>query len=103
MSYEVSVDVEGSNIQCSCCSERNVCLSVIEPLTVSFELYSCQVSMYFIVCVQLLVTLAACKLNVMVWHLSVCPFVCLSVPSFFQMLIERLFSNLNRVRGTYST
>ena len=42
----MSVDVEGSNIQCSCCSERNVCLSVIEPLTVSFELYSCQVCVH---------------------------------------------------------
>ena len=48
VSYEISVDVEGSSIQCSCCSERNVCLSVIEPLTVNFHLYSCQVSVHLL-------------------------------------------------------
>ena len=43
VSYEISVDVEGLTVQCSCCSQRNVCLSVIEPLTVSFQLFNCQV------------------------------------------------------------
>ena len=62
VSYEVSVDVDGSVIQCSCCSERNVCLSVIEPVTVSFELYSCQVCMHLTgrhACVKLLIAVSS--------------------------------------------
>jgi len=67
VSYEVSVDVEGfegSSIRCVCRSERNVCLSVIDPLTVSFELYSCQVC-----CILLCICTP-------VWytHVCVCPY-----------------------------